>query len=154
MTNLDCILKTRHHFSDKGLYSQSYGFSSSHVQLWELDHKEDWELKNWCFQSVVLEKTHESLLNHEKTKHSQYYGNQTWIFIERTNAEAPIHWPHDVMSQLTGKGPILGKIEGKRRRGQQSMTWLDIITDSVDMNLRKLWEIVRDTISLGKPRML
>ena len=90
MTNLDCVLKKqRHHFANKVLYSQSYGFSSSHVGMWELDHKEGWVLKNWCFWIVVLEKTLEILLNSKEIKPVSPKGNQPWIFIGRTDAEAP-----------------------------------------------------------------
>ena len=87
MTNLDSILKSRHHFGDKGPYSQSYGFSSCHVRMWELDHKEGWVQKNWCFWTVVLEKTLESPLD-SKIKPVNPKGNQSWIFIGRTDAEA------------------------------------------------------------------
>ena len=84
----------RHHFADKGPYSHSYGFSSRHVWIWELDHKEAWVLKNWCFQTVVLEKTLESPLD-SKIKPVNPTENQPWIFIERTDSEAetPILWP-------------------------------------------------------------
>ena len=97
------IKKQRHHFSNKGLYSQSYGFSSSHVWIWELDHKEGWALKNWCFWTVMLEKTFESPLDCKEIKTSQ------WIFIGRTDAEALILWPPDVKSQLTRKDTDAGK---------------------------------------------
>ena len=100
-----CIKKPRHHFADKGPYNQSYGFSSSHVQKWELDHKEDWVLKNWCFRTVVLEKTLERLLGSKEIQPVSPRGNQHWIFIGRTDTEveAPILWPPDVKSQLIGK---------------------------------------------------
>ena len=90
MTNLDSVLKSRHHFDDKGPYGQSYGFSSGHTQMWELDHKEGWVLKNWYFQILVLKRTLESLGLQEDRK-----GNQPLIFIGRTDAEAeaPILWP-------------------------------------------------------------
>ena len=95
MSNLDSVLKSRHHFADKGPYSQSYGFSSSHVQMWELDQKEGWVPKNWCFLTVVLEKTLESPLGNKEIKPVNPKGNQPWIFIGRTDAkaEAPILWP-------------------------------------------------------------
>ena len=101
------IKKQRHHFADKGLYSQSYGFCSSHKWMWELDHKEGWTLKNWCFWTVVLEKTLESPLDCKEIKLVNPKGNQPWIFIERTDAkaEAPVLWPPDVKRQLTGKDP-------------------------------------------------
>ena len=88
MTNLDNILKSRHHFAGKGLYSQSYGFSSSHIRIWVLDHKEGWTPKKWCFQIVVLEKTLESPLTWKEIKPVNPKGNQLWIFIGRTDAEA------------------------------------------------------------------
>ena len=88
------IKKQRHYFADKGLYNQSYGFSSSHVQMWELDHKESWVLKNWCFWTVVLEKTLESPLDCKEIQQVRPKGNQSWIFFGRTDAEpeAPIPW--------------------------------------------------------------
>ena len=96
---------------DKGPYSQGYGFSSSHVWMWQLDHKESWALKNWCFWTVVLEKTLESPLDCKGIKPVNPKGNQPWIFIGRTDAkaEAPIVWPHDVKNWLIGKDPDAGK---------------------------------------------
>ena len=91
------------------LWCISYGFSSSHVWMWELDHKEGWELKNWCFRTVVLEKTLESPLDGKEIKPVSPKGNQPLIFIGRTDAEAPIFWPPDVKSQLIGKDPDGGK---------------------------------------------
>ena len=120
MTNLDSVLKKQsYHFANKGPCSQSYGFSSSHVQMWELDHKVGWVLKNWCFWTVVLEKTLQSPLDCKEIKSVNPKGNQPWIFIGRTDAEAEtlILWPSDAKSQFTGKTLMLGKIEGKRRRG-------------------------------------
>ena len=97
--------------ADKGLCSQSYGVSSSHVWMWELDHKEGWALKNWCFQTVVLEKTPESPLESKEIKPVNSKGNQLWIFIGRTDAEAetPILCSPEVESWLTGKDPDAGK---------------------------------------------
>ena len=97
------IKKQRHYFVHKHLYSQSYGFSSSHVQMWELDHKEDWALKNWCFWAVVLEKTLENPLDCKEIKPVNPKGNQPSVFIGRTDAEAeaPILGPR--------KKPIIGK---------------------------------------------
>ena len=101
----------RYHLADEGLYSQSYGFSSNHVRLWELDHKEGWALKNWCFWIVVLEKTPQSLLDCKKIKPDNPKGNQPWIFIGRTDAEAEalILWPTDA------KSPLIGKDSGARK---------------------------------------
>ena len=97
MTNLDSILKSRHYFANKGPSSQSFGFSSSHVWMWELDYKESWALKNWWFWTVVLEKILESPLDYKEIQPVHPKGNQSWIFIGRTNAEAEtaILWPPD-----------------------------------------------------------
>ena len=124
-----CIKKQRHHFADKGPYSQSYGFSSSHIQMWELDHKEGWALKNWCFRIVVLEKTLESPLDC-KIKPVNPKGNQPWIFIGRTDAEAkaPIFWSPMRRADSQEKILMLGKTEGKGRRRQQRMRWLASLT--------------------------
>ena len=113
------IKKQRHHFATKGPYSPSYGFFSSHVCMWELDHKEGWELKNWCIQTVVLEKTLESPLDSKESKPVNPKGTQSWIFIERTDAEAetPILWPPDVKSQLTEKDSDAGKDWRQKEKG-------------------------------------
>ena len=107
----------------------NYGFSSSHVWMWKLDHKESWAPKNWCFWTVVLEKTLESPFDCKESKPVNPIGNQYWIVTERTDAEAeaPIPWPPDAKNWLIGKDPDAGKIEGRRRRGQDgwmaSPTW-------------------------------
>ena len=102
--------------ANKGLYSQGYGFSSSHVWMWELDHNEGWALKNWCFRTVVLEKTLESLL-HCKIKPVNPKGNQSWMLIGRPDAEAeaPILWLPDGKSRLFGKDPDADKDWGQEK---------------------------------------
>ena len=113
-----CIKKQRHHFANKGLYSQSYGFSSSDAQMWQLDHKESWMLKNWCFWIVVLEKTLQNPLDCKVIKPVNSKWNQSWIFTRRTNtkAEAPILWPPDTKSWLIGKDPDAGKDWGQEEK--------------------------------------
>ena len=113
------IKKQRHYFADKSLYSQSYGFSNSHERMWELYHKESWELKNWCFWIVVLEKTLESPLGCKEIKPVNPKGNQAWIFIGRTDgeAEAPILLPPDAKSWLIGKDPDTGKDWRQEEKG-------------------------------------
>ena len=111
MINLDKILKSRHYFANNGPFSQSYGFSSSHVWMWELDYKESWELKNWWFWTVVLEKTLESSLYCKEIQPVYPKGNQSWIFIGRTDAKAetPILWPPDGKNWLIWKDSDAGK---------------------------------------------
>ena len=124
------IKKQRNYFAYKGPHSQSYGFSSSWVWMWELDHKEEWVLKSWCLRIVV--KTPESPLDWKKIKPVNPKRNQPWIFIGRTDgkAKAPILWPPDAKRWLIKETiPMLGKTEGKRRRGWQRMQWLDSFTD-------------------------
>ena len=110
------IKKQRHHFADKGTYSQSYGFSSSHVWMWELDYKESWAVKNWCFWTVV---PLESPLETKEIKPVNAQGNQPWIFTGRTDAEteAPIFWPPDAKSWLIGKDPDAGKDWRQEEKG-------------------------------------
>ena len=124
--------------NDKGLYSQSYALSSNHVWMWELDHKEGWALKNWCFQIAVVEKTFKSPLDSKEIKPVNPKGNQPWILIRRTDTEAPILWPPDVKSQFIGRDPEGGKDWGQEEKGVTEMRWLDGIMDSMDMNLGKL----------------
>ena len=104
MTPRQCIKKQRHYFVNKGLYSQSYGFSNSQVWMWELDYKESWALKNWCFWTVVLVKTLESPLDSKEIKPVNPKGNQHWIFIGRSDVEPLILWPPDAKNWLIGEG--------------------------------------------------
>ena len=118
MTNLDSIIKMqRHHFANRDPSSQSYGFSSSHVWMWELDHKESWAPKNWCFWIVVLEKTLESSFDRQEIKPVNPKGNQSWLFIGRTDAEAPILWSPDGRNWLIGKDPDGGKDWSQEEKG-------------------------------------
>ena len=119
MTNLDSILKSRHDFANKGLYSQSYGFSNGQIWMWELDCKESWGPKNWCFWAVVLEKTPESPLDCKEIQPVHPKGDQSWVFIGRTDAEAetPILWPSDVKNWQTGKEPDPGKHWRQEEKG-------------------------------------
>ena len=120
MAYLDSIIKKqRHYFANKGLSSQSYGFSSSHVWMWELDHKEGWALNNWCFWTVVLEKTLKSPLGCKEIQPVHPKGNQSRIFIGRTDAEAetPLLWPPDVKNWLTGKDPDAGQDWRQEEKG-------------------------------------
>ena len=110
--------RQRQHFANKGLSSQSYGFSSSHVLMWKLDHKEGRMLKNWCFWTVVLKKFLNSL-DRKEIKPVNPKGNQPWIFTRRTDAEAPRLWSPDTKSWHIRKTLMLGKTEGKKRRGDR-----------------------------------
>ena len=121
VTNLDSILKSRdiHYFANKCLSSQGYGFSTSHVWMWELDHKESWVLKNWCFWTVVLEKTLESPLDCKEIQPVHPKGDQSWVFIGRTDVEAetPILWPPDAKNWLMWKDPDVGKDRRQEEKG-------------------------------------
>ena len=137
--------KQRHYFA-KGPSSQGYGFFCGHVWMWELDYKESWALKYWCFWSVVLEKTLESPLDCKEIQPVHPKGDQSWVFIGRSDGEAemPILWPPDVKSWLIWKDPDAGKDWGQEEKGMTEDKKLDGITDSMDMGLGGLWELVMD----------
>ena len=113
------IKKQRHYSVNKGLSHQGYGFSSGHVWMWELDYKESWVPKNWCFWTMVLEKTLESPLDCKEIQPVHPKGDQSWVFIGRTDVEAetPILWPSDVKSWLIWKEPDAGKDWGQEEKG-------------------------------------
>ena len=118
--------KARHYFTDKGPSSQSNGLSSSHVWMWELDHKEGWAPRNWCFWPVVLEKTLESPLDCKEIQPVHSKGDQPWVFFGRNDAKAETPVLGHLMWRVESleKTVILGGIRGRRRRGRQRMSWL------------------------------
>ena len=137
------ILKSRDITS---LSSQSCGFSSGHVWMWELDHKEGWALKNWCFWTVVLDKILESPLDCKEIQPVHPKGNQSWMFIGRTDAEAeaPILWPHDAKSWLIGKDPDAGKDRRWEEKGtaeDERVGWHHLLSGH---EFEQLWEMVKD----------
>ena len=110
------IKKQRHYFANKGPSSQGYVFSSSRVWMWELDYKESWEPNNWCFWTVMLEKTLENPLDCKEIQPVHPKGDQSWVFIGRTEAETPILWPPDAKSWLIWKDPDAGKDWGQEEK--------------------------------------
>ena len=138
------VKKQRHYFANKG-----NGFSSGHVWMWELNYKESWAPKNWCFWTVVLEKALESPLDCKEIQPVHPKWDQSWVFTGRTDAEAetPILWPPDVKNWLIGKDPDAEKDWGQEEKGRQRMRWLDGITDPMHMGLSKLQALVMDRVA-------
>ena len=146
------INKQRHYFADKDPYSQSHGFFSSHVWMWELDYEEDWAMKNWGFQTMVLEKSLESPLDSKEIRSVNPKGSQPWILFGRTSVEAkaPILWPPDAKSRLIGKDPDPGKdCEQEETETTGWDGWMASLTQwtCVWANSRRWWRT-------GKPGML
>ena len=140
------IKKQRHYFANTGSSGQGYGFSSGHVWIWELDYKESWALKNWCFWTMVLEKTLESLLDCKEIQPSILKEISPGCSLEGLMLKLKLQYFGHLMQRVDSLEKILmlGGIEGRRRRGQQRKRWLDDITDLMDMSLSKLRELVMD----------
>ena len=136
----------RHYFANKSPSSQGYGFSSGHVWVWELDYKESWALKNSCFWTVVLEKSLESCLASKEIKAVKPKGNQPQIFLEGLMLEFMLNYFGHFWQRADSfeKTLMMGKIEGRKRRGWQRMRWLGGITNLMDMSLSTLREMVKD----------
>ena len=140
------IKKQRHYFATKGPSTQSYDFSSSYVWMCDLDYTESWVLKNWCFWTVVLEKTLESHLDCKEIQPLHPIGNQSWIFIGRTDAQAetPILWPPDVKNWLIWNDPQAGKDWRQEEKGMTEDEMVKLHHQSMDMSLSILQELTLD----------
>ena len=130
--------KQRHYFANRGPSRQSYGFCSSHVWMLELDHKQSWALKNWCFWTVVLEKPLESPLDCKEIKLVNSKGNNPWIFIGRTDAEAPILWPPDVKNWLIAKDPDARKDWRQEEKGTKD-EMVEMVESFLNFQSRHHW---------------
>ena len=136
-----CVEKQRHYSADKGLCGQGYGLPSGHVYFWELDCKESWEPKNWCLKPMVLEKTPESPLGSKAIKPVNLKGNQPWILVWRSDAEAeaPVFWSSDRNSRLIGKVSDAGKDWGQKEKRASEDEMAGCITSAMDMNSIRWW---------------